>query len=274
MKRNKVKDILKKYIHYIIYDFKEAIMYRLDMTVWMLIDIISPFVMIFVWIAAFKETADIQSFNVNSMVAYYLIANFCLVITIPNTEWSVLNQVKNGTLSTELLRPVDFFWRLFVGGSVFHAIRILVYIPFFIIMTIIFKQYIVLPEFTTMRVLTFVIGILISYFLNLSLKLILGTLAFWLVDCWGIFSTYNLVVQIMSGSLIPLGLLPKYFIKIADILPFKYSISTPVNFLLGNIGLSEYSYCVRTEFLWMIGACMFAYVFWRISLHRYEAVGG
>ncbi|MUG45279.1 ABC transporter permease [Paenibacillus woosongensis] len=267
-------NLFKKYLAYVVFDFKETFIYRFNMAIWMLVDVIVPFIMIFVWIAVFQTNDKVQTFSAGSMVTYYLVANFVMVATTPNMEWPILNMIKSGQLSFHLTRPIDFFWRAVWGTAASNIITVLIYLPILGIALIYFHPYISDGNIIVERIPLFLFTLVVTYFMNCGLKMILGTLAFWLVDSWGIFSAYKLIAQILAGSLIPLVLLPENFQLIANYLPFKMLITFPVYMLLGILSVEECYFNLMIEILWMVGLLVAARLFWSLGLRRYEAVGG
>ena len=82
------------------------------------------------------------------------------------------------------------------------------------------------------------------------------------------------VISIFSGLIAPLTLFPTWFQKIADILPFKEFIYTPINIYLGILELNEIPFIIFKLIIWIILLYVIAKVFFNYAVKKITVNGG
>ena len=82
------------------------------------------------------------------------------------------------------------------------------------------------------------------------------------------------VISIFSGLIAPLTLFPQWFQKIADILPFKEFVYTPVNIYLGRIELNEIGIIIAKLIVWIVILYLVAKIFFEHAVKKITINGG
>lgn len=107
--------------------------------------------------------------------------------------------------------------------------------------------------------------------LNLAFNFIVGTFAFYLGEASGIKNTTVHIYNLCGGVLIPLFLMPVSVANLLQFTPFPAAQYHMAIMLQGSY-VVEPKY-IFIGFIWAIIAMSFALWFWRVSLHKYEAIG-
>ena len=104
--------------------------------------------------------------------------------------------------------------------------------------------------------------------------MIVGTIGFYTNSIWGMQILRQSIIAIFSGLIAPLTLFPEWFQKIANILPFKEFIYTPINIYLGNIPLNEIGLIILKLIVWSLILYLISKVFFNYSVKKITINGG
>ncbi|MCD6549251.1 hypothetical protein J7K41_00865 [Candidatus Micrarchaeota archaeon] len=127
------------------------------------------------------------------------------------------------------------------------------------------------PQPHTVILLPVVLLLITIY--DFVIEYIIGGLAFYMYDVWGVNHVYGTVAYALSGGLVPLSSFPGWAQKMLDWLPFPFRRYYMIQFLLTG----ELSYLVMggiTLFFWSIMLGIFGYLLHRRGWKRFESQGG
>jgi ABC-2 type transport system permease protein len=102
----------------------------------------------------------------------------------------------------------------------------------------------------------------------------MGFLEFWITESDSLHLIQDTLVSFFSGTVIPLFLLPAYFQRIGDFLPFKYTGFFLIDGFLGHLSVAQMFTGLGIQIAWMLGLGGLAVFMWRRGLRKYEAFGG
>jgi ABC-2 type transport system permease protein len=80
--------------------------------------------------------------------------------------------------------------------------------------------------------------------------------------------------SLLSGYLLPIPLLPVGLRELAEVSPFRFMYSVPVELMTRSIGPGELVVLMAGQAVWTIVTLAVALWVWRRGLRHYEAVGG
>ncbi|MED4012956.1 ABC-2 family transporter protein, partial [Priestia aryabhattai] len=139
------------------------------------------------------------------------------------------------------------------------------------ILAILLKAYIIPPKVENL--LIFILSIIGSLLLYFLIYYLIALVSFWLIDISAFFFTANIVLELLSGTLIPLNFLPEYLQKTLEFLPFSYLIYFPLNIYLGRISNNDVYMGLATQIIWIVFFGIIARLTWKKGLRKYEAIG-
>jgi ABC-2 type transport system permease protein len=264
-----MKRILKAYPTILRVGFAEAVAYRAELVVWMLTTTM-PLVMLALWTAVARE-GPFGRFSEADFVAYYLAALIVRTVTTSWVVWQMNEEIRLGTLSMRLLRPIHPF----ISYSAEHLsavpLRSLIALPVAVILLLTAggRHLARDPVVIALIPLVFAGSWLITFLAGATM----GSLAMITKRSIGVFEIWLGLFAVMSGYLVPLELLPRWLSGIADFLPFRYMLGFPVEVM---IGMSDRAATLRgLEAQWGLCAILFVLsaVTWRSGLKRFEAFG-
>lgn len=224
--------------------------------------------MILFWSLIIDQVEGISSLRY--LAGYYMLSDGLGVLTMAHSQKVgafLRKSVNTGELSNILIKPVSP--SLFALSSVYGERIIESVIS---IVLIILGIYLVEPA-SPVGVALFFLFFLISLSLSLSLNFLEGVATFYVTNPSGIMNTVSHVSRILSGSVLPLSLMPDSMSAVLLRLPFAMTIYNPINSLtVKEIGSDELSILVA-GLLWSLLIVSLTSTLWKRSLKSYEAYG-
>jgi len=82
------------------------------------------------------------------------------------------------------------------------------------------------------------------------------------------------VVQLLSGFIMPLALLPDWFVSLANLTPFPSMINTPVEIYLGTVQGVQVSNTLFIQLVWLVLLVVAGDLVFRAGIRRLVIQGG
>ncbi len=255
--------------------WQEAFQYRSESFIWFLFDVVSPLVMILMWRSSYGDAAEIGGYTLAQMMLYYVGMMALRTVLNVHPEWAISEEIRTGGFSKHLLRPLTFSRFHLIGETAWKLLRLLFLTP-------VVAGFLLWlgPEVTASVGLTrelipaFLGSLLFGFFLNYTLKVSLGLMAFWMTESIGAFNIFFLFQYLFEGTLMPLNLLPPAVQRMGDWLPFRYFYSLTMSIFQGKVGTVEAYQGLAVQVAWCAGAYLLMKIVYAFGVRRYSAVGG
>lgn len=263
----------------------DLLAYKFSIFTWLFVTIFEVAVVIFLWIAVYKNSSDgvdsiINGFTFKEMITYLVMINiFSFVVMDGNTLWMINTEIKDGTISMTFVKPISYrirfiattFGNLFVRVAIFGLPSfVLAYLIFYFIDFIVISS---LGIFI-LHILLFIIALVIASLLCDVLNYIFGILCFYTSSGWGINQIKNVITSFLSGTLIPLAFFPVAIKDIVNILPFAGMASNPVLILLMKVNLIESVKIIAISIFWLIFLEIIAMLLFKHASKKITVHGG
>ena len=253
---------------------QEAIQYRVESAIYFLYDVLPPIMMAFVWLSAYEGQADVAGFSLSQMLVYTVGVMVLRTMLTAHIEWAIDHEVRQGVLSTYLVKPFSVWGQWFVGELAWKVVRGMLIAPVLTGCLLWLGPELALPPLDAGRLLLLAASLILGYLVCWTLKLCIGMLTFWSTDINGIQTLYEVVNSVFGGVLVPLALLPTALYSIALVLPLRAIYDVPLGILLGWLEGPLLWWSLLSQVGWLIVLALLARFLWRRGLRRYEAVGG
>ena len=114
------------------------------------------------------------------------------------------------------------------------------------------------------------LGIPVTFFFTM----IIGLVGFYSSSIWGMQILRKSIICIFSGLIAPITLFPKWFQVIANVLPFKELIYTPINIWLGQVSMNDIILVMIKQIIWIGVLYGIAKMFFNHAVKKVTINGG
>jgi ABC-2 type transport system permease protein len=250
----------------------EQFQYRVANYFYMIGMIAEPVIYLVVWsTVAEQQGGEVGGFTPGDFAAYYIVWTLVRNMNIALTPWAWEERIKQGNLSAFLIKPMHLihFDIAFMAG--WKVVVIVLWLPLAAFLSLLFH-----PTFNAglANVIVFFIAIWGAYLIR-SLELwSLGMVTFWTTRVGPVFDVFFTAELLLSGRLVPLALMPDWAQQLANLLPFKWTFSFPIEALIGGLPTSELVGGLFMQLFWIVVWTLFVMAGWRFAVKRFTAVGG
>ncbi len=264
--------MIKIYLRFWQINWAEQWQYRANLLMYLLYWLVSPIVYLAVWTSIANSQGSVNGLTANDFVTYYLTLLIVDQLTSDITIHLLAYKIQDGTLSSELLRPVHpILTNTLMNNLAFKALVFMVLVPIWLVFVLLFR-----PDYnmvTVQSVLLAIPAMMLGFGINFLLGSTLTSLAFWTTRVYSISEFFFALSTLCSGQFVPLQLMPPLIQKIADFLPFQYFIYFPVQLILGRVPPETLPWKFVYGIIWL-GVCYTLFrIIWREGLKRFSSVG-
>jgi ABC-2 type transport system permease protein len=248
----------------------EIVAYRAEFLVWILTTNM-PLVMLAIWHAVAAD-GPVGRFDQREFTAYYLGVLSVRLLTSTWVVWQMSMEIKDGTLSARLLRPVHPLFAYAAQHVAGVPMRAIVISPILAILIAVAGDRLALRDPATIAI--FAASLLGAWLLIFFTMVLVGALAFFVESAIAVFELWLAVHAIFSGYLVPLEALPSWIGRAAAVLPFRFMLGYPVEILVGLLSpaAAARQLCVQWGYVLVLFAV--AMLVWRRGVRRFAAFGG
>jgi ABC-2 type transport system permease protein len=248
----------------------EIVAYRAEFLVWILTTNM-PLVMLAIWHAVAAD-GPVGRFDQREFTAYYLGVLAVRLLTSTWVVWQMSMEIRDGTLSSRLLRPIHPIFAYAAQHLAGVPMRALVISPILAIMIAAAGDRIALRSPALVAI--FLASLLGAWLLIFFTMVLVGALAFFVDSAIAVFELWLAVHAIFSGYLIPLEALPSWIGRAAAALPFRFMLGFPVEVLIGLLGPAAALRQLAVQWGYVLMLYALAMLVWRTGLRRFNAFGG
>lgn len=248
----------------------QAVAYRAELLVWIL-STSMPLVMLALFSAVAAE-GPLGRFSSADFTAYFLATFIVRQFTASWASWEINDEVRTGSLSMRLLRPVSPIISYAIENLSAMPLRLVIAAP---------VAFVMLAASGAERLpgdaagwLMFGAGWIGAWLLTFTVHVIMGTLSFWMEQSMKLMDVWFAGYLVFSGYLVPIELFPPGLREVAAYSPFHAQIGLPVELLLGAHTQAEALGWLAVQWGWVLGLGLLARGLWRRGLRRFGAVGG
>jgi ABC-2 type transport system permease protein len=246
--------------------------YRVAMAIWMIGLIIEPVIYLAVWTAVAESSGGmVGTFTAGDFAAYYILLLIVQHFTQIWHMWEYDYLIRQGILSGRMLRPIHPIHRDAAENMAYKVIMAPVAAAAVIVLILIFQPTVTV---TLEGVLGFIGALILAAWLAFMLGWAVAMAAFWTTRIMAINQMYFVAMFFFSGQIAPLELLPGVLQTAANVLPFRWMVSFPVEVFMGRLSGSDVLTGFGLQLLWIALSTGLVALAWSRGVRRYSAVGG
>jgi ABC-2 type transport system permease protein len=231
---------------------------------------IPPLIYMFVWSTAALEN-PISGLTRGDFIAYYLVLILVNQITYSQTNWTVGDSIRDGSLSHLLMRPMPPIFHTLaseIAGKVVYMVFVL---PVVGLLALILHPSLTL---TLDKSLLFLLSLCLAWALRFFWGYWLALLAFWAARANALLALQDALIFLLGGLVAPYALLPSPLQVLSTWLPFRYMTGFPVELLTAHLSPAELASGLTIQVGWLVVALLLYSIIWRRGLKHFSAVGG
>ncbi len=244
--------------------------YRAELVIWMLVGA-QPLIMMAVWIGKAQNAGgNLQGFSSAGFAAYFLATWLAQQFTVAWVAWELDFNIRQGSLSTKLLRPLDPFWEFLAQHFTERFVRGPIVIGFVLIGALSVGTRIT-PDI--LHVLAFAVAIFLAFTIRFLIAYCIGLCCFWFESATALDELYWTLSVMLGGGFAPLEFYPSWLHNLANWTPFPWIVYQPVKILTGTIAWPEVARVILIQIVWILLFALLRQILWRAGLKKYGSVG-
>lgn len=260
---------LKKWLETIRIGWSMVTAYRLNF----FLLIIGPalvfyFIKVSLWNSVYtSDQLIINGYSLPQMLQYHAWALIVVLMAQSSNGVNLGEDIRFGRMSKYLIYPFNF-WEFHTASFIsFQSIQFV--IALFTLGILCLTQLVTLPSLSHLLI-AFAYTSLVGIFW-FSVQYTTGLLAFWLEETWTMRVMFQLLVNFLSGSIIPISFFPQWARDFLQYTPFPSLTYTPINLFMGNMqGLGQGLITITVSIIAMF--FINTYI-WRRGLRLFTAAG-
>lgn len=218
------------------------------------------------------EAAVIGGLTLTQMISYIIMSWVGRSFTFNNIDRTLAQQVVDGEIAMQLIKPFHVQTVMLseaLGEALFRFLLftgpiMLVVVPLFGLARP------PEPALYGWTVLSFVLAFLV----NAQLNVLVGCLAFFLKNIVGVIRAKMVLMEFLTGVLIPFTFFPDWFQTVMAWLPFQAISYVPVTVYLGLREGTALQEALLLQAAWALGLFVLGRVVWSVSVKRVTLQGG
>ena len=263
---------LRKYLEIIKIFIKTQLAWRGDAVIQTLFTLTKILFACLLWGTIFKDRDEVAGFTINSMLSYYIISSFLRQLDMSSRVSGEISQrIRNGTFSKYMVLPVNI-----QGYFIAMEMGIVFFYLFLDFMTSVIWIFIFRIRFVFVSdpaaLAGAVILILLGLFFMVQLNYYLGLLTLKYEEIGTFLMIKDNLVAFVTGSIIPLALLPEGFVAVMKAFPFYYVTYLPSMLLIGRLK-GELGMGLLVISCWCVILQAVIHATWQNYRIKYDGVG-
>jgi ABC-2 type transport system permease protein len=252
--------------------FLNMLAYRARYYVGVLTYLFNVAVYYFIWRAVFSHSPTVVGLSLPEMITYVAVGWTIRSFYFNEIDRDLAAQVQEGRLAMNLIRPVDFQTVMIADSAGQSAFRALLFtLPIGIAIGLVFP---VRPPVSLAAAALFLVSAGLSFFLVAAINFLVGLIAIRTKSILGILRAKYMILELLSGLLIPTTLFPEPFRTALFASPFPHINYTPAALYLGKVSGAAAARMLALQAAWTVALLAAGQFAWRRSSARITIQGG
>jgi ABC-2 type transport system permease protein len=229
-------------------------------------------VFLLVWMEVYRVNPNPGPLSETTMKSYLVSAFIVNSILTLSLEFRFMQRVRMGLVVGDLLRPLGFLPFQMAQGVGDALVNGLFVVPIFAVGWWFVGPSMLAASFG--HALLGVMSLLIAFIVSFGMSYLVVQAAFVLQSGYGVLFARAAFHQVFSGLAAPLVMFPQALGDVANVLPFRHIIETPVRIWLGLVPSDEVLSLLLGQFAWGVGLLVVAEAVFRAVMRHHQVQGG
>lgn len=205
---------------------------------------------IFLWKCVYGGQQEINGLTQEQMITWTILSAGLSTVYSCSVQEAIRNGVRQGSVAIELIRPCSLLGQYLaqdVGSMVVNLlIRV---VPVVVLGGLTFG---LTAPADGIRLLLCAISVVFGYLILWLMYALVSMFTFVALELGDMDVVLRTVIEILSGSLVPLWFFPQAIQRILAWLPFQYTFQTPLGLYIGKISAAEGMVQIRIQMIWIL----------------------
>lgn len=249
---------------------RERWAFRFSMIVRGLMFAIGLYVTVAIWQSVYGGRDVVDGVSAHTLLVYLTIAAIGGWFLPQNAAWMIQERVLSGDIALDLVRPFAFLKQVMAQGIGMT----LGSVPFLVIAIPIGLAIGSLDPPDAPHFLLYLVSFSLGFVVSILFDMHIGLLAFWFQQVNGIRAMFGVTIGLLSGTLVPLWLMPDSVRVVFQVLPFQAMGFLPASIYAGQVSGAKALQPLLIQVLW-IGILLFTLrLMWKRAQNRIVIHGG
>ena len=266
---------LEKYYRSFLIGIQNAMEYRANFLISIISAAVPIFIQTFFWLSIYRSSdhSVIFGYTFPQILNYTILAQLVSRYVRTGFEYEINEDIKSGGLNKFMIRPIGYFtykFFCFMGSKAVNFLIISILIAISIFLLVVNAG----SSITLLSIQYFVYSLILALSLNFMIFFCISTLCFWLSEIGFLFEAVRIIIITLSGGIFPLDIFGRQISGFLSLLPFKYTISFPVELLNNKITGIQALTGFSIQIFWILFFLILSVFLWKAGTKKYTAVGG
>lgn len=226
----------------------------------------------YLWRSIYRHSETLRGLTFNEAFMYVALGSAVFVLLKTYADWYLAYEIREGIIATYLTKPLDFqLYTLFasLGGLLMNLTAVT--LPTLLMLFFVFKV-----QFTLgLGLLLFPFSLFLAFLISFCFDYFVGLLAFYTESGWGLSTTKEIIITVLSGALIPLQFFPDNLQKVVLLLPFQAIYHTPLMMVTRpNQGWETFGPMLLVQLAWVAALFVLTRLFYHQAIKVLRISGG
>lgn len=244
--------------------------YRGMILIWMFESFFFPFTVLLVWLTIAQSSIGIDR-QIQSVINYYSLLPLVSILTGSWHGIFLAQEIRLGKFSRYLIRPIFPFSNAVANNLAEKVVKFFFIFPFILISHLIFRIHL---DLSLITLILFTFTLISSAVTSFLIDTIIGLLAFWMDEVTSLENLADIADYTFGGKLAPIFLFPPLLQQVAWLLPFRYTMSFPLELITGTLSAHQIYFGLLVQLFWIVLFALTSNILWHLGIKKYAAVGG
>ena len=246
--------------------------YRFEVVMVVLTRLVVMVASVYLWNSAYANVTELEGLTKSQMITYAVLAILLSSLFQTDVENAIGTGIRRGTIAVQFLRPMDVLTLHFSEDLGLMCTSLLLRcVPLLVCGVLIFH---LSAPVSAGALLLFLVSVTFSYLIIWLLSAITSMVTFWAMFLGQLGAVRIVVVNILSGMLIPVWFFPQALQDILRFLPFQYTYQTPLGIYIGRIGIGDGLFQMGVQCFWIVFLFFVLKLIWKRAQRRLMVQGG
>lgn len=226
----------------------------------------------FLWMSIYGGDRALQGMTELQMATYIAVSWMARAFYFNNLDREIAQEIRDGTVAVQLIRPYPYLLVKASQGLGEGVFRLVMFsMPGMVVVSFIFPIDLPEPSWVWAK---FALSLLFAFIVNVEINLLTGLFAFFIMNNQGLIWGKRVVVDLLSGLIIPISFYPEWAQTILAFLPFQSIGYLPSTVLVKGLSGEAFWQAIGIQAAWCALLWIPVYLVWRQARKTLIVQGG